>query len=115
MDHAPVIRLKHAAVIFEWLVQYWSIDRDGGIIDPSIKSSEPPDRFVGDVLHVVKIGDIAGNVTRLATGGIDLVRDAAQRLFISRIEDETRTAFRSHPRGYQSDTGGRASNNHCLL
>src|SRR6185369_1524538 len=115
MDHAPVICVEQASLVLQWLVQHWSIDRYACVVHPRVKPAEMPDRFVRDVLHVMKLTDVANDVDCFAARCIDLIRDLLQRCQVARIEHHTRAALRRHPRRHKSNTGrGTRNNNHLV-
>src|SRR5687767_15739218 len=90
MDEAPIIRLEQAAVVFQRLVQDWAVDRHSCVIDPCVDSSKMLNGLIGDVLHFIKLCDVAGDVNRFATCIIDFLRHDAEYFFISGDRKSTR-------------------------
>jgi hypothetical protein len=74
-----------------------------------------PDGFVGDVLHVIKATDIAGNMDCLSSVSVDFACYSTERFIISCVQDNTSTTLRRHPRSDQSNPRRRTSNHDDLI
>src|SRR3954467_14814331 len=115
MHDAPEVDVEQTAVVFLRHFVEPAVNCQPGIIDPSVDSAEPRDRFLCDALDLLSVCDVAWDVDRDSAARIDLVDDLVRRLLAPLGQYELGSFFCRRPSGRQADSAGRAGDDNDLL
>ena len=85
-----------------------------GVIDEHVNGAVGVYSELRHVEHIVLLGHVSDNISRFATGGLDLVNDGLELLLVARGEDDLAAQLGGALRGQQAEAAGRAGDDYHL-